>query len=58
MSYENDRIITEEDYQILTKAIDQVADASRELDTGVKALKSVIEKCCAHRGGATERRAS
>jgi hypothetical protein len=58
VSYENDRIITEEHYQILTKAIDQVADASRKLDTGVEALKSVIEKCCAHRGGATERRAS
>lgn len=58
MPYDNDRIITEKDYQALRKAIDKVADASHGLDEGVKALKSVIEKCCIHRGGGTERRAS
>jgi hypothetical protein len=53
-----ERIITEHDYQALKEAIDKVADASQGLDEGVKALKSVIKKCCIHKGGATERRAS
>jgi hypothetical protein len=56
--YDEDRIISGKDYQAIKKAIDKVADASHELDEGVKSLKSVIEKCCAHRGGTTERRAS
>jgi hypothetical protein len=56
--YEEERIITEEDYQALKIAINKVADATHGLDEGVKSLKSVIEKCCVHRGGATERRAS
>ncbi len=58
MRYDEDRIITEKDYQALKKAFDEIADASHDLDEGVKDLKSVIEKCCAHRGGATEKRAS
>jgi hypothetical protein len=53
-----ERIITEKDYQALRRAIDEIANASKGLDDGVTALKSVIEKCCAHRGGATEKKAS
>jgi hypothetical protein len=56
--YNEDRMITEQDYQALKNAIDKVANASAGLDEGVTALKSVIEKCCAHRGGATEKKAS
>jgi hypothetical protein len=55
--YSEERIITEEDYQALQKAIDKVADASKSLDEGVQALKAVIKTCCIHRAG-TERRAS
>ena len=52
MAYDEpgDRIITEEDYQALNEATEQVADASHELDEGVKALQAVVKKCCLHRG--------
>lgn len=58
MSYGNpgDRIISDEEYAALSKAVDQVAETSRELDKDVKALDELVKKCCPHRG--TEKIAS
>jgi hypothetical protein len=50
MADDGDRIITSEDYEALTKAIDQVEDARDKLDKGVEALQAVIQTCCLHRG--------
>lgn len=57
MPYDEDRILTEKDFQALKEGIGHVADASKDLAEGVKALQAVIDKCCVHRGAA-ERRAS
>ena len=43
------RTISEDDYNELFEAVNQVAEESEELDKGVKALKELVKKCCPHR---------
>jgi len=58
MSYgkPGDRMISEEDYEALNKALEEFTKTSKQLDQDVEALAEVVKKCCPHRG--TEKIAS
>ncbi len=43
-----DRILKESQFLAIQKAIGQIADASKELSSGVNALEDAYRSCCIH----------